>query len=114
MGVCRLGRETEQTSALYDSWHTTEKQLLKAAHSFLPANGEAEVLFWTSCSVSFSPPSIMHPRYLGAFVFRGLPNCGTEQGLYSFMGREEGVTGSFVCVEEIVHTECKHTVSLWF
>lgn len=58
VGVCRLGRGTEQTSALCDSWRTTEEQLLKAAHSFLPANGEAGVLFWTDCSVSFSPPKL--------------------------------------------------------
>lgn len=70
--------------------------------------------FGRAAQSHFSPSSIMHPRYLSAFVCRGLLNCGTERRLYSFMGREEGVTGSFVCVGETVHAEHKHTVSLWF
>lgn len=31
---------------------------LKPPTLFLPANGEAGVLFWTSCSVSFSPLTV--------------------------------------------------------
>lgn len=111
VGVCRLGRGTEQTSALCDS---TEQQLLQAAHSFLPANGGTGVLFWTSCLGLIFSPHIMHPRYLSAFVFKGLLNCGAERRLYSFMGREEGVTGSLFVWKKLCIMSMRTLVSPWF
>lgn len=58
MGACRLASGTEQTSALCDSWRTTEQQLLTTAYSFLPANGAAGglLLFFFFVPSHFLPP----------------------------------------------------------